>query len=356
MQLFAAASGIVCSQPEGDIFMNIKQNSRFICLALPVVLSACGGSNDPLVVDDPKVLAATRTAQNNPACTALTSFYWEVGNVSGALASGQVGSSPPSATTEMEIASASKWLYGMYVVEKLAGAALSPTADVPYLNFTSGYSNFGLPTCPGLNGTIDNCLEGDRGTIDAAEAAAATFHYNSGHMQKHASNLGLGNLTAAGLTTEVVNVLRLTDPKLSLNYYDVQLAATVRTNATTYASLLRRMLIDSNQPLRIAGLLGRDDYATCTLTGRPCNAAYSPTSNDWRYSIGHWVEDDAAAVQAGDVAYSSAGAFGFYPWINQSRTIYGVLAREETGGKQEGFASAQCGKLIRRAYVTGTEQ
>lgn len=338
--------------------MNARQTRRFICLALPAVLSACGGSPSgnseapiPPIGDDPKVVAATQTAQTNPACTGLTSFYWEIGDVSRVLASGQVGSNPPSASTLMSVASASKWVYGMYVVEKQGGAGLSPTADVPYLNFTSGYSNFPLPTCPGIGGTVDDCLDGDRGTIDAVEAANQTYHYDSGHMQKHASNIGLGSLTAAPLAAEVMNTL---GGNVSLSYEDVQPAVSVRIDATNYASLLRRMLVGSTAPLRIASLLGSN--AVCTLPSQCSNSAYSPTDENWHYSLGHWVEDDAAAVQAGNVAYSSAGAFGFYPWVNQSRTLYGVLAREEQGGTQEGFASASCGQLIRLAYVTGTAQ
>ena len=82
---------------------------------------------------------------------------------------------------------------------------------------------------------MDDCLAGTRGELNAAEAAAGTYHYNSGHMQKHASNLGLGNLTATGFATEVVNTLKANDPtlSLSLSYFDVQPAAAVNTDATT---------------------------------------------------------------------------------------------------------------------------
>lgn len=325
-------------------------------LAWPVLLSACGGggsssSSEPPFTTDPKVVAATQTALTNAACTSLSAFYWEIGNVSGVLASGQVGSNAPTATTDMAVASASKWVYGMYAAEKRGSAGLHATSDVPYLNFTSGYSGFVLPSCPGQGGTIDECLEGDRGTRNDTEAADGTFNYNSGHMQKHASNLGLGSLTATTLATEVRNTL---GGDLSLSYDDAQPAASVRTNATNYAKLLRRMLVGSPEPLRIASALG--SHAVCTLAQTCANSAYSPSDEDWHYSLGHWVEDDAASVLAGNQAYSSAGAFGFYPWVNQGRTLYGILAREQILGSQEGFASAKCGRLIRLAYVTGTTQ
>jgi hypothetical protein len=334
--------------------MTIPHIRRLSWLAIPVLLSACGGGGggtEPPLSADPKVVAATQTAQTNAACTSLTAFYWEIGNVSGVLASGQVGTNAPTATTAMAVASASKWIYGMYAAEKRGSAGLSATTDVPYLNFTSGYSNFILPTCPGAGGTIDDCLDGDRGTRNDTEATNATFNYNSGHMQKHASALGLGGLTGTTLAAEVRGMLG-TD--LDLSYDDAQLAGSVRTDATNYARLLRRMLVGSSQPLRIAPMLG--NHAVCTQPLTCTNSSYSPSDENWHYSLGHWVEDDAATVNAGNEAYSSAGAYGFYPWVNQSRTLYGVLAREQIVGSQEGFASAQCGRLIRLAYVTGTTQ
>ncbi len=343
--------------------MHLKHVRRFCLLALPAALAACGGGGNsnseapPPVGGDAKVEAATQTALNNAACRAITSFYWEIGDVSRVLASGTGGVGGPAvtATTTMNVASASKWVYGMYATEKRGAAGLDPVADVRFLNFTSGYSNFTLPSCPGLAGTVDECLAGSRGELNAAEAAAGTYHYNSGHMQKHASNLGLGDLTATGFATEVINTLKANDPTLSLNlsYFDVQPAVAMNTDATNYARLLRKMLVGSPAPLRIASLLGRTDDQACTLTRAPCNAAYSPTDLGWHYALGHWVEDDAATVAANNVAYSSAGAFGFYPWVNRDRTLYGIVAREETGGTQEGFASAACGQQIRLAYVTG---
>ena len=56
-------------------------------------------------------------------------------------------------------------------------------------------------------------------------------------------------------------------------------------------------------------------------------------------------------VTGDDGAVSSAGAFGFYPWLNQARDTYGILARKDEAGT--GFASVRCGRLIRKAWETG---
>jgi len=56
----------------------------------------------------------------------------------------------------------------------------------------------------------------------------------------------------------------------------------------------------------------------------------------------------------GDGAFSSAGAFGFYPWIDAGRRYYGVIARRDSAG--EGYDSARCGRLIRKAWLSGVAQ
>ncbi len=53
---------------------------------------------------------------------------------------------------------------------------------------------------------------------------------------------------------------------------------------------------------------------------------------------------------------SSAGAFGFYPWIDAGKTWYGIVARMDTAGGGSGFDSALCGQLIRKAWITGVAQ
>ena len=84
----------------------------------------------------------------------------------------------------------------------------------------------------------------------------------------------------------------------------------------------------------------------CTLPGSCSSAINSPSPYDYHYSIGHWVEDDDNS----DGAYSSAGAFGFYPWISQNKIYYGIFARYERERKA-GVDSGDCGILIRKAFM-----
>mgnify|MGYP005810568279 CR=1 FL=1 len=349
--------------------MNTTHVNRLslVAVTLTLALAACGGdgggdggdsAQNPPPVDDGAAVAAAAaasTATNNADCKALGDFYWEIGDANGKLASGSVGNSY-SETTKMEIASASKWLYAAYVVEKRNGA-LDGTNDVQFLNFTSGYTGFGSQPGCGLDSrTVDDCLSGTRGDRDPA--AIGRFDYDSGHMQVHASTqMGLGGFTADDLGREFSRTIMKLET--DLEYFNPQIAGDGETTPQAYAYFLRRLLASSSSPLKIGELLGK--YPVCTKASATCDAVDggSPTTNDWHYSLGHWVEDDPAAVAQDNRAYSSAGAFGFYPWVDFSRTHYGIVARKVVGAvtgsnQPEGFASSNCGKQIRLAYMTRT--
>jgi hypothetical protein len=98
----------------------------------------------------------------------------------------------------MSLASASKWLFGAYAVQKMGG--MPATTDVPFLNLTSGYAGLATNWCPASR-TIADCLADAAGTQTAADVAR--FHYDSAHLQKLASLMGLGAQDNAALATEV---------------------------------------------------------------------------------------------------------------------------------------------------------
>lgn len=315
---------------------------------LPVDAGASldAGAVDAGPTEAARIAAATQTANTNPACslTALPEgFYWEIGDRDGLRASGSVvGSNTPMPTQAIAIASASKWLYSTYVLEKVGSVRQS---DVPFLNFTSG------TVFPATMGTKElACAAGET----VAECAASTverptavgkFFYSAGHFQKHAATvMALGAMNAAALTTELDSVLGLGD----LRYLQTNLAGGANTSARGYATFLRRML---NGGFVMSANLGGEKVCASEACVAGAVASPAPPTEGWRYSLGHWVEDDP---MVGDHAFSSAGALGFYPWVDQTKTWYGLLARRapSTGGDQ-GVASLKCGRLIRQAWVTG---
>jgi len=126
------------------------------------------------------------------------------------------------------------------------------------------------------------------------------------------------------------------------------LAGGIYGNAASYTTVLRAVL--SGQ-LGMLDALGTSPV--CAWVGAGCNAAFSPVfTTHWHYSIAHWVEDEPTI---GDGAFSSPGAFGFYPWIEANKLYYGVISRySPTGdGLQNGVASAMCGYQIRAAWDSG---
>ena len=291
-----------------------------------------------------RIRAATATAQNpGNSCGGIGPFYWEVGGAQSRLASGSVtpGGNVPVYTesTVMNIASASKWVYGAYVVQKQP--AIGPVA-VKYLTFRSGYTNFGICL---RHQTVQSCLDtADNGTYSPEHDGK--FYYQGGHMQKHAALIGLGGLDNAGLAAEMRSQLG-TD--IALGFSQPQPAGGVVTTPGDYGRMLRKMLSGS---LRIGSMLGA--HATCTNPSTCPTAVSTPIPEEsWDYSLGHWVESDP---MKGDGSFSSAGAFGFYPWIDKSKTWYGIVAREakaDGSGVGEGEKSMRCGKLIRSAWITG---
>jgi len=338
-------------------------------LPLAALLTACGGGSDEAPsaaaqaedavaasadvaldqrrsalaapTDSQRISAATATATSSSnACNAARPFYWEIGNGGARLAAGSVNSASTTTTynasTPVALASASKWLYAAYVAQKRAGVMTA--TDVKQLTMRSGYTNM-FSLCSATQ-SVDACLK-QNGNDKYSANTDNRFFYNSGHMQKHASaSMGLGTRDPKTLASEVQAQLG-TD--LALGYNQVTVAGGAYATPDAYARFLRKLM---NNQLRLGTLLGSGKVCTSPGACGYTQALVSPQPLNWHYSLGHWVEDDST----GDGAFSSLGALGFYPWIDASRSHYGVLARMVEGGMD---GSLQCGKLIRKAWMTG---
>ena len=240
------------------------------------------------------------------------------------------------------IASSSKWVYSTYVLQR--AGSVRP-GDLPFLHFTSGYVFPPLKaakevTC-GLTETVGDCAS------DVVESSSArdNFYYSGGHFQQHAATvMGLGSLRATALTAEITSQVGAFD----FTYLQTSLAGGLNASATGYAAFLRRML---RGEYVISSELGSNKICGSAACAAGLVLSPAPSNEAWNYSLGHWVEDDPAV---GDHAFSSAGALGFYPWIDSTKTWYGVVARRAASpGGNQGVASLNCGRLIRQAWVTG---
>lgn len=286
-----------------------------------------------------RLQAAKATAEQNSLCTAIAPFYWEVGDKTGTLAFGTAGGTAPTSVTPMLIASSSKWVFAAYMLELRQGTLGAD--EQRFLHFQSGYTSF--DNCSGAT-TVEACLaSGTNGDLTAANLDK--FHYGGGHLQKLATLSGLGPDNNAALTTEYK---RLLGSELALGFATPQLAGGMYLAPFTYAGFLRKVLGGS---LRLRDHLG--EGPVCTLPAACASAVYSPWPEAVHYAVGHWVED---APTVGDGAFSSPGAFGFYPWIDSKKEYYGLLARQDTTSKLAYFDSVKCGRLVRKAWLTGVTQ
>lgn len=130
---------------------------------------------------------------------------------------------------------------------------------------------------------------------------------------------------------------------IPLGYFQPQLAGGVFMTPAGYSIFLRK-IVSGNLSMKQA--LGTNAVCTNPKTCATASSTPIPETESWSYSLGHWIESDPQVV---DGAFSSAGAFGFYPWIDQSKTWYGLIARVDAKGDKPGYASAQCGRLIGKA-------
>lgn len=320
-----------------------------VAVLAPPVASATGPVDD---VQRSRAASATANSGTN-ACADVRPFYWEIGSGEGVLASGSTGRAgngrAVTADTAMRFASATKWLYAGFVAQRRAGRLQD--WDQRMLSLRSGYTHFsgcqaGQP--------VDGCLAWqDNDQYDAE--ADGHFYYSGAHMQKHASLMGLGSLDAAGLAAAMREAL---GPDVGIGMAQARPAGGATGTPGSYARFLRKL---ARGDLALGRLLGT--AAVCASPQRcPQGEALSgpaPADERWHYSLGHWVENDPVA---GDGAFSSPGAFGFYPWVSADRSLYGMLARDvstsdagavDEPGEGAGIASARCGRLIRRAWVSG---
>lgn len=308
---------------QGAILLRI---AVFVLLALTLALPAAAQTAEV------RRAAVAETLATAPACVGLGDAYWEIGDASGRLAWGQRGTAI-TAERPIHIASASKWLWGAYVVERREGKPSSD--DIAALTMSSGQVGLNPLRC---KGTVADCR--GRG-VDHAEVGR--FHYDGAHAQAQAMSLDLGKLDGPGLAAEM---RRLLGTDVDFTFRSPQPAGGIIMSPAAYGRFLHKL---SAGQLRLAAQLG--SHAVCTLPGACPTAASSPFGRNWHYSLHHWVEDAVGE----DGAFSSAGAFGFYPWISADRTHWGLLARQDAA-KHAGQASAACGALLRRAWLNAMPQ
>jgi len=345
-----------------------RNSGTRLLLALPMVLAGCGAplsgapsemepefstAQQKLAID-----SAAQTARTAAACVANGNFYWEIGHRGGVIGSGSVVNNASAATVDansyMSIASASKMVFAAYVSEYCGGLpCTTPGNPVPAetaLRMLSGYVTSGS-ACSNASSTTTVAACTANPAVYYKAGADGVFHYSGGQFITFAQGEPhLQNLTGQGLANEV-NAYLGTAFNFGANGANPWPAGAGWSTPANYAVFLRNILYSNVDPvngLKFFNVLGAD-----AVDASVAASSYTPvTQQNWAYSYGHWVEDQGSGGAAWDRAFSSPGAFGFYPWIAQGKRTYGIVAR--TGGNF--FQSVLCGQAIRRAYFTNTVQ
>jgi hypothetical protein len=315
-----------------------RQRRRAASLVLAGALIAAAGPvrSEPPSPDARRAAVETALA-GAPECKGLGSYYWEIGDANGRLASGSSGGRI-DARRSLPIASASKWVFGAYVAERTGGHP-SPE-QLEALEMRSGRDRLKAFNCA-LSRTVDRCLaKGENAAFDPAHEGF--FSYNGGHDQWLAAQLGLGGLDAKALTEDLHRVLG--DAASGIAYRHPEPAGGMEASPAAYAGFLRALI---GGRLQLSALLASSPV--CTLPAQCPKAVSSPSPLAWHYSLNHWIEDAPGA----DGALSSPGLFGFYPWIEADHKTYGLLARESHASAAY-LKSASCGAVMRRAWDTGS--
>ena len=311
--------------------MNVRPQTRW--LALVGLLAAGTIAPAQAAGSQARQQAAAAVAAQDPQCRSLGDFYWEIGDVNGAQGSGVIGGEY-TADTSLRVASASKFVWGAYVLEKI-GRNNQPTPEqVASLEMRSGYAKFNPLFCA-LSRSVDACMS-SRSNGERDSGLIGKFSYGGGHDQRLAGQLGLGRLSARELTDEVTSYV---GKDIGFSYRTPLLAGGMESTPAQFATFLRKVI--SGQ-LRLKQFLGYQPVCT-----QCASAAESPAREPWHYSLNHWIEDTPGI---GDGAFSSPGAMGFYPWISQDKTTYGILARQKMGAGAY-WDSVLCGRKIRKAWM-----
>lgn len=247
-------------------------------------------------------------------CLHIGPLYWEIGDQRGTLEYDIHGSTVHSESV-LPADFASSWLFAAYVVQT---RKLDQT-DKDALRMASGYSGMTRRACLFAK-TAGECAQ-KAGSFDPQGRGKPV--YDQAPLQRWAAANGLAHDTWAHLAERLRDALHV-----PLEAHAPQPATGVFISATSYALFLRKLL---RGELALSRLLGKD--ALGDVQG-------SPAPKSWRYSYGHFVEDDGTL--------SSPGNFGFYPWI--AGKTYGIVARR-SASRLAFVESLACGRALREAYA-----
>ena len=322
-------------------------------LALALTLLGCGGgsSSAPTAVSTPPADPWAPVIAELEA-SSLDDLVLIVGTVEGEQFRYEKGQG--RADTVYPIASASKWLTSATILQLVEQGVMS-LDDQPQdylgfwtddtndarsritlemlLSFTAGFHVAPLdPNCTGDEQlTVQSCAEVIYNTGVDAEPGT-TFYYGPAHMQVAAAMAEVATGQVWRDVVELTVALPLNLANTGFEGDNPKASGGASSTAAEYAEFVAAQL---RGDLLTAGLSQLTDQRTASLTVMSRPSAVEGASRDWQYGLGVWRECGRAQWDAeceATTVVSSAGAFGWYPWLDLDQGYFAVLARNAPVG------------------------
>jgi CubicO group peptidase (beta-lactamase class C family) len=245
-------------------------------------------------------------------------------------------------STVMPIASATKWISGATIMrlvdqgllrlDTTVGEVLpsftGAKADITLrqlLSFTSGLRP-DVDCVGSVNVTLAACVDTIAG-LPLRAAPGTQFRYGSSHLTVAArmAEVVTGKPWVQIVSDEVTGPLGLTATTY-WNAVNPNPAGSLRSSLDDYQRFLRMVWNDGElDGVRYLSTAAVDQMQRDQTRGAVMAAASGIRLNQGsRYGLGQWV--DLLDPATGAYEISSPGAFGFYPWIDRERDVYGVYA------------------------------
>ncbi len=353
-----------------------RQRAFAVCAAL-VCVAGCGGSSAPAPAPTPAPVVPPTPAPVGPAWTAVdqaaSTAYAGAGDLTGMTLTVydrndvkvfEKSYGAFSATQRVPVASASKIVSGTLLL-RLVGQGLlsldSTTAQVlgwsgargtitlrHLLSFTSGLApEAGCTALPLI--TLAACVNTIRDDPAALIAMPGTrYDYGSTHLHVAARmaevvtgkswNTVFGEQLRAplGLPSEVSYY---TAPQSTLGLFNPLIAGGLQATSDEYAKLLAISFHRGTyQGVTFAPAILFDQQATEPYPGVVVGSSpYSGAPAPVRYGLSAWLE--CATPATGCSTISSAGAWGWTPWVDRAAGYYAILAMYRGGPAMNGVTA-----------------
>jgi CubicO group peptidase (beta-lactamase class C family) len=259
--------------------------------------------------------------------------------------------------TTIAIASGTKWLTGATIMtlvdegklklDDKAGKYIPELNDglkanitiAQLLSHTSGLpedspclaSNFLTPD----NSTLEKCSQ-EIASSRLTGIPGKSFFYGGASMQVagRIAEIVSGKKWADLFAEKIATLLKMTNTKYGtfnkgeiVDSNNPRLAGAVKSNIPDYTNFLK-MILDCGKFEEIqviscdsVNLMNEDNIKDAKIV-------FTPQPDNRDYAIGHWI--DPLVEDGKNIQHSSQGAFGFSPWIDTKRSIFGIYLVKNT--------------------------